>query len=204
MFFFLCSNYRYLTILRDPVTRYLSEWLHTRRGSDWTNLHMCRGKKASPQDFPPCHKGLTWINVTLNDFIGCPTNPARNRQTYMLADMREVNCYNLTGMEDHVRQKRILLSAKRNLRSMPFFALSEFMNESLFLLQKTIGVTLKKQITKHSMTKVSSLHLDQKIIKKIQELNKLDIELYEHAKKLFFLRFYAAQKQALEKGRELE
>lgn len=199
--FFLCRNYHYLTILRDPVSRYLSEWLHTRRGADWTIFHTCRGKKASPEDFPPCHKGLTWINVTLNDFMGCPTNPARNRQTYMLADMREVNCYNLTGMDDHVRHRRILLSAKRNLRSMPFFALSDFMNESLFLLQKTIGVTLKKPIAKHSMTKASLLHLNQKIIKKIQVLNKLDIELYEHAKKLFFLRFYAAQKQ---KERELE
>ena len=180
--------------MREPVSRYLSEWLHTQRGADWTIWHYCNGTRASPQDFPPCHQGLTWINVTLKRFMECSTNPARNRQTYMLANMQEINCYNLTGMEDHVRQKRILLSAKKNLRSMPFFALTDFMDESLFLLKETMGVTFKTQIRKKLISKASLLHLDTQIIKTIKELNQLDIELYDYAKKLFFLRLHAVQK----------
>lgn len=184
----LNRRYRYITILREPVARYLSEWLHTQRGADWPTLHKCRGHLPSLADFPPCRKGLTWINVSLEAFMNCSTNPARNRQTYMLANMRQVNCYNLTGMDYDVRQKKILSSAKTNLLSMPFYAMTDFMNESIFLLQHSMGISLKNRIKINPKPRASSLRVDQQILEKIKELNRLDIELYDFAKKLFFLR----------------
>ena len=46
---FGCRNFYYITMLRDPVSRYLSEWKHVQRGATWkTALHMCDGRSPHP------------------------------------------------------------------------------------------------------------------------------------------------------------
>jgi len=56
-------------------------------------LCRCNGRSPSLSELPFCYTGDTWENVTLNEFIDCPQNLARNRQTRMLANLSLVNCY---------------------------------------------------------------------------------------------------------------
>ena len=59
---FLCHlspRYLYITVLRDPVERFLSEWKHVKRGGTWrTALLMCNHKSATLDEVPFCFKGL--------------------------------------------------------------------------------------------------------------------------------------------------
>lgn len=77
--FYLC-RYFYLTLLRDPVSRYLSEYKHVQRGATWRmSRHWCAGRPASLEELPKCYNGTIWKDVTLNSFADCPHNLAANR-----------------------------------------------------------------------------------------------------------------------------
>uniref|UniRef100_A0A8C5CAG8 Heparan-sulfate 6-O-sulfotransferase n=1 Tax=Gadus morhua TaxID=8049 RepID=A0A8C5CAG8_GADMO len=74
-------NFYYITMLRDPVSRYLSEWKHVQRGATWkTSLHMCDGRSPTQDELPTCYSGDDWSGVSLTDFMDCPSNLANNRQ----------------------------------------------------------------------------------------------------------------------------
>uniref|UniRef100_A0A3B5A388 Heparan-sulfate 6-O-sulfotransferase n=1 Tax=Stegastes partitus TaxID=144197 RepID=A0A3B5A388_9TELE len=78
---FGCRNFYYITMLRDPVSRYLSEWKHVQRGATWkTALHMCDGRSPTQDELPTCYSGDDWSGVTLTEFMNCPSNLANNRQ----------------------------------------------------------------------------------------------------------------------------
>lgn len=75
-----------MTFLRDPIARYISEYLHIKRGATWkSSQFMCNGKPASKVEIPPCYdteQGTkTWEGVSLQEFMQCKSNLARNRQT---------------------------------------------------------------------------------------------------------------------------
>uniref|UniRef100_A0A673C5C6 Heparan-sulfate 6-O-sulfotransferase n=1 Tax=Sphaeramia orbicularis TaxID=375764 RepID=A0A673C5C6_9TELE len=72
---FGCRNFYYITMLRDPVSRYLSE----------PALHMCDGRSPTQDELPTCYSGDDWSGVTLTEFMNCASNLANNRQTKMNA-----------------------------------------------------------------------------------------------------------------------
>ncbi|KAJ4428894.1 Heparan-sulfate 6-O-sulfotransferase 1 [Periplaneta americana] len=73
-------RYFYITLLREPISRYLSEFRHVQRGATWRNSrHWCGGHVATPQELPRCYKGSSWQGVTLDEFAACPHNLAANR-----------------------------------------------------------------------------------------------------------------------------
>ncbi|KAI5642282.1 sulfotransferase family domain-containing protein [Phthorimaea operculella] len=121
-------RYFYITLLREPVSRYLSEYRHVKRGATWKgSRHWCQGRTASGSEVPPCYTGDSWKGVTLQEFASCPWNLANNRQTRMLADLALVGCYNGTLRHRSAETDRVLLaSAKRNLAAMAYFGLTEF------------------------------------------------------------------------------
>jgi hypothetical protein len=48
---------------------------------------MCHGEPVNKDDFPPCfneEEGI-WENVSLQEFMDCPTNWAANRQTRFIS-----------------------------------------------------------------------------------------------------------------------
>ncbi|GAB1610772.1 heparan-sulfate 6-O-sulfotransferase 3-B-like [Argonauta hians] len=202
-------RYKYMTMVREPVERYISEWLHTRRGADWTILHKCNHRLATRREVPPCHKGLTWINVTLDEFLKCDSNPAKNRQARMLADLRLVNCYNTSsiipgdskngngaGSDNSLALKKrnriILWSAKENLKNMAYFGLTDYYKESLDLFEKMQNVSFrKKENIKKRRSKDIIKVFHKKEIDKIKQSNLLDVQLYDFAKSLFFQRLAA-------------
>lgn len=188
-------RYFYITMLRDPVRRYLSEFKHTQRGATWKgSIHMCNGQPASRAEIPPCYDDLNyddWSDVSLQEFMNCSSNLANNRQTRMLADLRLVHCYNTSFMSSKARDMIMLNSAKTNLEKMAYFGLTEKQHESQILFQHVFDLQFKTSFKQNSETTSSNAQsdLDKSVIDKITELNHLDVDLYEFAKKLFDERF---------------
>ena len=48
-----------MTILRDPVRRYMSEYTHVKRGATWKGTRLqCDGRQASLEEVPFCFSGM--------------------------------------------------------------------------------------------------------------------------------------------------
>merc|ERR1719361_3122212 len=188
-------RYFYITMLRDPVRRYLSEFKHTQRGATWKgSIHMCNGQPASRAEIPPCYDDLNyddWSDVSLEEFMNCSSNLANNRQTRMLADLRLVHCYNTSFMSSKARDMIMLNSAKTNLEKMAYFGLTEKQHESQVLFQHTFDLHFKTPFVQFNETTSwnAESDLNQDTIDRITELNHLDVELYQFAKTLMESRY---------------
>uniref|UniRef100_A0A9L0SIU4 Heparan-sulfate 6-O-sulfotransferase n=1 Tax=Equus caballus TaxID=9796 RepID=A0A9L0SIU4_HORSE len=184
-------NFYYITMLRDPVSRYLSEWKHVQRGATWkTSLHMCDGRSPTPDELPTCYPGDDWSGVSLREFMDCSYNLANNRQVRMLADLSLVGCYNLTFMNESERNTILLQSAKNNLKNMAFFGLTEFQRKTQFLFERTFNLKFISPFTQFNITRASNVEINEGARQRIEELNFLDMQLYEYAKDLFQQRYH--------------
>ncbi|CAN0385798.1 unnamed protein product [Lampetra fluviatilis] len=185
-------NYYYITLLREPTARYLSEWQHVRRGATWrSSPHLCAGRPPARGELPPCYPGADWSGVSLADFLACPHNLAANRQTRMLADLRLVACYNATAVGGADRDRRMLDSAKRNLRAMPFFGLTERQRDSQALFEDAFGMAFGAGFEQLNATRAGGAMataggvLDGAARREIARINALDARLYAYALELF-------------------
>ncbi|NWX03120.1 H6ST2 sulfotransferase, partial [Caloenas nicobarica] len=197
-------NFYYITILRDPVSRYLSEWRHVQRGATWkASLHVCDGRSPTTEELPSCYAGDDWSGCSLQEFMDCPYNLANNRQVRMLSDLSLVGCYNLSVMPEEQRNKVLLDSAKENLKRMAFFGLTEFQRKTQYLFEKTFNMNFISPFTQYNSTRASSVEIDQQTQQRIEALNFLDMELYDYAKDLFLQRYqYMRQKEHQEARRK--
>ncbi|KAM9373950.1 heparan-sulfate 6-O-sulfotransferase 2 [Phaethornis superciliosus] len=197
-------NFYYITILRDPVSRYLSEWRHVQRGATWkASLHVCDGRSPTSEELPSCYTGDDWSGCSLQEFMDCPYNLANNRQVRMLSDLSLVGCYNLSVMPEEQRNKVLLDSAKENLKQMAFFGLTEFQRKTQYLFEKTFKMNFISPFTQYNSTRASSVELDEQTQQRIKALNFLDMELYDYAKDLFLQRYqYMRQKEHQEARRK--
>lgn len=189
-------RYFYMAFLRDPITRYISEWKHVNRGATWKDSKfMCNGKAASKSEVAPCYdEEATWEGVSLLDFMGCKNNLAINRQTRMMADLRLVNCYNTTNMSKHERETTLLASAKTNLERLAFFGITSEQAKSQYLFEDTFNLKFKVPFeaqNQHSKSDIS--YLDEDTLNKIKELNSLDVELFHYAQEMMQKRFDAVK-----------
>lgn len=186
-------KYFYVTILRDPVKRYLSEWSHVKRGATWKATKFSCNHREN--DVPPCYDGDTWSGVSLEEFLSCPNNMASNRQTRMLANLSLVNCYerwlskNWTLSQVKEMERTILQSAMENLKKMTFFGLVEMQRKMQVLFEYTFPYKFKEDFFQYNSTHVSLTSVSEKDIELIKEKNQMDIELYDFAKQLFDSRF---------------
>ncbi|NXM90325.1 H6ST2 sulfotransferase, partial [Oenanthe oenanthe] len=197
-------NFYYITILRDPVSRYLSEWRHVQRGATWkASLHVCDGRSPTTEELPSCYSGDDWSGCSLQEFMDCPYNLANNRQVRMLSDLSLVGCYNLSVMPEEQRNKVLLDSAKENLKRMAFFGLTEFQRKTQYLFEKTFNMNFISPFTQYNSTRASSVEIDRQTQQRIEALNFLDMELYDYAKDLFLQRYqYMRQKEHQEARRK--
>ncbi|XP_012680510.1 heparan-sulfate 6-O-sulfotransferase 3-B [Clupea harengus] len=183
-------NYYYITMLRDPVSRFLSEWKHVQRGATWkTSLHMCDGRSPTQDELPNCYSGDDWSGVPLTAFMDCPSNLANNRQVRMLADLSLVGCYNLSSMNESERNDILLASAMTNLKNMAFYGLTEFQRKTQYLFERTFHLRFISAFTQINSTRASNVDISEAVRRRIEELNYLDVQLYEFAKDLFLQRF---------------
>ncbi|XP_066571312.1 heparan-sulfate 6-O-sulfotransferase 2 [Amia ocellicauda] len=195
-------NYYYITILRDPVSRYLSEWRHVQRGATWkASLHVCDGRAPTSSELPSCYAGDDWSGCSLAEFMDCPYNLANNRQTRMLADLSLVGCYNLSAMSEEERGRVLLASAKKNLRGMAFFGLTEFQRKTQYLFERTFRLAFIAPFTQFNSTRAASVEVGLETQARIRQLNQLDVELYDYARDLFLQRFQFTRQQERREAR---
>ncbi|KAM9321551.1 heparan-sulfate 6-O-sulfotransferase 3 [Gastrophryne carolinensis] len=196
-------NFYYITMLRDPVSRYLSEWKHVQRGATWkASLHVCDGRSPTPDELPTCYLGDDWSGVTLQEFMDCSYNLANNRQVRMLADLSLVGCYNLTFMNESERNDILLQSAKSNLKNMAFYGLTEFQRKTQYLFERTFNLKFISPFTQFNTTRASNVDIDKWSRERIRNLNFLDMQLYEYAKDLFLQRFQYTRQLEHQRKRE--
>ncbi|XP_061542382.1 heparan-sulfate 6-O-sulfotransferase 2 isoform X1 [Phycodurus eques] len=196
-------NYYYITILRDPVSRYLSEWRHVQRGATWkASLHVCDGRSPTSSELPSCYLGDDWSGCSLQEFTDCPYNLANNRQTRMLADLSLVGCYNVSAMSVDERWAVLLESAKRNLRGMAFFGLTEYQRKTQYLFERTFSLAFIAPFTQLNGTRASGVDVPAETQRRIRQLNRWDVELYEYARDLFLQRFQFARQRERRQARE--
>ena len=189
-------RFYYTTIIRHPIVRYISEFLHVQRGATWMYTHICGhnvklGEKIKGPCYNGYYEGAMWKNVTLDKFMGCSDNWASNRQTLMLADLEDVDCLSNKRMSKKETEKRLLESAKRNLESFEFFGISEYMVESGKLFSDHFSVKLssppqqKDVLHLHTGPLLYKIWKDTELYNEIQRINRLDMQLYHFALDLF-------------------
>lgn len=190
-------EYHYFTILRHPVFRYLSEYIYTRQGkANWdivTGVKHCTGalsERTVPECYPGIYRRHPWYDVSLKTFISCPHNWANNRQVWMLADLKHLQCG--TNNRSHLNrvefENSLLESAKKRLESMAFFGIADYLRESSLLFQYRFNVNLLSLPTDsvHVPNEIVDVVLsDKKLFDKIVQLNRLDMMLYNHSLNLF-------------------
>ncbi|KAL1236204.1 Heparan-sulfate 6-O-sulfotransferase 1-B [Trichinella spiralis] len=51
----VARRYFITTFLREPVSRFISEFHHVRRGATWlASRHLCNGRSPTAEELPPC------------------------------------------------------------------------------------------------------------------------------------------------------
>lgn len=167
-----------VTFLRHPVHRFISEFRHVKRGATW---------KASRNHCPDygsklCYKNqLNWSNVSLDEFLECPSNLAINRQTRMLASRETFDC------NVYSAGKTMLESAIKNLERMAFFGLCEEQRMSQALFERSLKFKFDQDFKQSEDNKTSSFieKLPKPTIERIMRVNYLDMSLYSYAVDLF-------------------
>ncbi len=132
--------------------------------------------------------GEDWSGVTMDNFMVCPYNLANNRQTRMLANLSVINCYNRSNLTPEARDRKMLQSAKNNLKDMAFFGLTEYQKDTQYMFERTFKLKFIDDFEQRNVTHAKKLDVTEKQHQEILVLNKLDVELYNYAKDLFFQR----------------
>jgi heparan sulfate 6-O-sulfotransferase HS6ST1 len=191
----------FITFLREPIHRYVSEYEHIKRGAVWSkSVRACINQ---PIYSNKCYSGKSWNKtLTWKNYLDCEYNQANNRQVRMLANYNILGCNVLKCLtksskcsirQKYINQQKLLLSAKRTLIDIDFFGLVEYQKLSEYLFIKTFSenkfkfsvsaVDLNETIAMNSLNSEAGSNLEQ-----IAENNHLDIQLYQFAKELFFKR----------------
>ncbi|VDM39943.1 unnamed protein product [Toxocara canis] len=186
-------RYFYTSFLREPVSRFISEYRHVERGATWLAArHICNGRPPTPEQLPMCFDPeVGWDGVTLDQFLACPYNLAFNRclqQTRMLADLTLVNCYDTHSMDVKTRERIMLESAKNNLKNLAFFGLKERMADSQWMFEQLFQLRFTKDLSDWRKSKSNDTEITPQQLELIKEKNSLDIQLYNYAEKLFLKR----------------
>ncbi len=163
---FLSPSANYITILRNPTQRLISlyNYVIQERGHYLHDLVISQGMK-------------------LPDFIQSNISPELyNIQTIFIAGTEALGKF-----EPH--SKEILETAKKNLKNhFITFGLSEKFDETLLLMKRALGWKFTNLFyTRINVTKLRPQIeiVSQNTLELIQKTNKLDIELYQYAQKLF-------------------
>jgi hypothetical protein len=156
----LPDDTRYVTILREPVERVLSH--------DYRPMGSRRRKGAAK---PP--------QQTLEEVLALRLPPVSNLQTRLLCNDPDLPAE---------MPPEALDQARANLDRMVFVGLQERFDESLVLMQRTLGIETVVPYVRNRHVggeRPSAPDLDPAQRALIEEANALDIELYEYGRALF-------------------
>ena len=190
-------NLFFITLLRNPVTRFISEYLHVTRGANWpvykkSCSHSARHSWLNLETLPyPCEfMDRDRVNLTLDEFLSCPKNPAINRMSRMLSENFNFGCTRNSSIKSREKKKLMLESAKLNLEKMDYFGILDYFVESKELFEATFSFQYSKT-SQYIPSHGDSYELSSKQRNDIEVANYLDVQLYEWAVKLFKCRLRA-------------
>ncbi|CAK9292035.1 unnamed protein product [Gordionus sp. m RMFG-2023] len=192
------ENYYYITLLRNPLSRYISEFKIVKRGKAWPDAYvLCPDNKI--KHALTCYKNSTSSKMALKEFMICRNNWASNRMTRHLCDPHLLDiCFTNTTKLRHLSKEQLehlmLESAKYNLKfGIKFFGLLENVKELKKMIKITFGPEgpdINKFIAEHYDYAIIKSHNETlKIRHQILKMNHLDVELYKFARQLFFNRY---------------
>jgi hypothetical protein len=157
------SNVTYITMLRDPIKRIISNYYFI----------------LSLEEHP-LHEVVVNENISLKDYVssGIIAN-AENAQVRLLSN----NIYVPHGE----CTREMLEQAKQNIdTSFAVAGLNEMFDETVLLLQDEFGwkwpVYSRQNVTGHG---IKPLDLDSETLAVVEQYNALDIELYDYVKEQF-------------------
>ncbi|XP_059166220.1 heparan-sulfate 6-O-sulfotransferase 2-like [Physella acuta] len=181
-------RYHMFTILREPLTRYISEWMFTRNEDTFfkneprifrnTSLELQKKGLA-------CWVGIKLSSLTFLDFLNCRDNPANNRQTRMLANLTMVDALGFSG---DAYDEALLESAKRNLQRLAVFGILSRIEDTMELLEAELGLHFLSPI--HVPNAMSRADTPSHLRAKMAAVNSLDMRLYNFAVELFNTRIH--------------
>ena len=194
------NDFQFVSFLREPVHRFVSEFIHVRHtGSVWVfeMEPLSEQQTIFKEHMKNCvgFNKTNWARVSFDEFISCRSNLAINRQVKYLAKHSLDIAYRSDA--------RLLKEAKEGLESLSFYGIFEYQTESRLLFEKMFGERLKfcgrNHISRNNyFEKVPNSKerthwfvknsLSPALITKIIVINDLDIKLYEFALELFFRR----------------
>lgn len=86
--------------------------------------------------------------------------PLLRLQVRMLADLSLVGCYNMSTVPEKKRAQLLLESAKKNLRDMAFFGLTEYQRKTQFLFERTFRLRFIRPFMQYNNTRAAGVDLD--------------------------------------------
>jgi Sulfotransferase family len=146
---------RYVTVLREPVTRVISAYKHVLKRTGH-----------------PYHERVIRGRIDLEEFI----------QTFWLEEKRNRQIRNLCNEYDAPVNQDLLEQAKRNLEGFLVVGLTERFEETFALIRRTVGLRLPFYVTRNVGF---PLQASERAIQLIREREELDMELYTFAQHLF-------------------
>ena len=189
----------YITMLRNPVERTISDYYQTRRNQN------------------PTPKGYLIRNTELSDVVKDPSKKqifANNQVRHIALDLdifsstKEIDKDVLANFSydsyaefflPGISNEKLLDTAKRHLSEFRFFGITERFEESLMLLCYTFGWRPIRNVIKQNVAIGKPSEFSKETIDSISECTKLDSELYRYAIKLFESRFSQMVKTLKEK-----
>ena len=184
-------SFQFLTLIRHPVIRFISEFYHVSSFNGWLRSYLCNGKKIVRDMRPSGCIHRIKKGVTFEDFMSCSDNWAINRQTLMLADVDKAGCLNQTVMSTDERNSILLATAKQNLKDMIYFGVTEYITESILLLEHRLDIEFGSPLIQPLINELNiadhiyEIWNNSNLYKKISSVNYLDMQLYEYGLKLF-------------------
>lgn len=165
---FQARNLRYITVLRDPIERYISNYLHNRRNDD-NALHAIA-------------RELTLEEYIEHEHVQKVTS---NNMVSYISNMKKGDA----GLE----------IAKRNLEKLDVVGLTEYFEETVFLLHYAFDWPLRYKIKFLNTNRREMKYADipAETIARIKELNKFDVALYDYGAELFHQSYLKMVKKLL-------
>lgn len=160
----MTKKFEYITILRDPVQRVLSDYYYMKLMSKGDISNYINSKHFTFEEY---------LNSNILPNIS-------NFQCRLISGVKEP----LMGMNLKPVPESCLEKAKRNLNNFLYVGLIENFDENLIILRELLGWE-NIYYEKKRVNTLKPKEYEEKIIQMIREKNKLDIELYEYAKKTF-------------------
>jgi len=184
----------FLTVLRDPIKRTISQIEHIRRdprGNNWVKKNFLSPNETFDQILHNDEKNLVFRN-TQTRYLGLDCDVIKFTRSQSLKTKDDFRFdQNLPLFENEIPGEKLLENAMKRLEKFEFVGISEKFEESMFLLYYTFGwMPINKSWKLNvSPAKTSKKDLSQKTIDILNDLNTLDTSLYVHGKKIFEKRY---------------